>query len=100
MLKGLKVALHTPSKRQVKQRLEKFVQVCQTPAASPLEVVAVELRWDAQDSVVDSGDIGQVPQLSLPIDVGLPEAVGTEVGACSQHRMLVRTDGWSTTPSK
>lgn len=57
----------------------------------PLEVLGVELGGDAEDSVVDSGDVGQLALLCFPVNIGLPQAVRTEVRPRCQHCMLVGT---------
>ena len=56
-------------------------------------MVAVELGGDGEDTVVDGSDIGQVVQLRLPVNVGLPETVRAEVCAYRQQRALIRAVG-------
>lgn len=56
-------------------------------------MLGIQLCWDAQDSVIDGGDVSQFLLLRLPGDVGLPQAVRVEVCAGSKHCMLISTDG-------
>lgn len=41
----------------------------------PLEVLGIQLGWDAQDPVIDGGDVSQLLLLCLPVDEGLPQTV-------------------------
>lgn len=54
-------------------------------------MLGVELGGDAEDAVVDGSDVGQLALLRLPVNIGLPQAVGAEVRPRSQHCVLVGT---------
>lgn len=57
----------------------------------PLEVLRVQLSWDAQHAVVYGRDVRQLLLLRLPGDVRLPQAVRAKICAGSHHRMIVGT---------
>lgn len=41
----------------------------------PLEVLGIQLGWNAQDAVIDGGDVTQLLLLCLPVYEGFPQTV-------------------------
>lgn len=55
--------------------LKKHIYLYSITPLLPLEVLGIQLGWDAQDAVIDGGDVSQLLLLCLPVDEGLPQAV-------------------------
>lgn len=55
----------------------------------PLEVLGIQLGWNAQDAVIDGGDVTQLLLLCLPVYEGFPQTVWAKVSACCKHCMLI-----------
>lgn len=56
-------------------------------------MLGIQLGWDAQDAVIDGGDVSQLLLLRLPVDVGLPQTIRAEVCACCEHCVFMGTEG-------